>query len=28
MDDASYETIFKPVIGRIMQVHHPAAIVP
>jgi histone deacetylase 1/2 len=27
MDDASYETIFKPVIGRIMQVYQPGAIV-
>eukprot|EP00908_Phaeocystis_cordata_P010211 Transcript_21052.p1 GENE.Transcript_21052~~Transcript_21052.p1 ORF type:complete len:393 (-),score=141.48 Transcript_21052:59-1237(-) len=27
MDDASYETIFKPVIGQIMQVYQPGAIV-
>jgi len=27
MDDSSYETIFKPVIGRIMQVYQPGAIV-
>lgn len=27
IDDASYETIFKPVIGKIMQVYQPGAIV-
>ena len=27
MDDASYEAIFKPVIGEIMQVYQPGAIV-
>jgi len=27
MDDSSYETIFKPVVGRIMQIYQPGAIV-
>ena len=27
MDDASYESIYKPVIGKIMQVYQPGAIV-
>eukprot|EP00965_Chrysotila_dentata_P113782 3761193-Pleurochrysis_carterae.AAC.10 len=27
MDDASYESIFKPVVGKIMQVYQPGAIV-
>jgi len=27
MDDASYESIFKPVIGKIMQIYQPGAIV-
>ena len=27
MDDASYQSIFKPVIAKIMQVYQPSAIV-